>query len=213
MSNCAKRPATASCYELACVDPLPCVRYNSDRCRAMYEAEKALNDELSHALDVFKSGQAIPATMKTVHEAERSLRKAEAEAATRKLHIAQRDALVAQLDYLVQLRQGAASATEGAVIKAARSAVEASLEKDKDLQQKSIDAAIKALKEGASAPTDDVVGPLFTKAMAEQSKKAAAATAATNPFTDPQQVEMFRKRFGLESGKARQVNALAFVNK
>ncbi len=162
----------------------------------MYEAEKGLNDELAHALDVFKSGQAIPTTMKAVHEAERALRKVEAGAATRKLHIAQRDALVSQLDYLVQLRAGAAGETEGAVVKIARSNVEASLEKDSSLQQKSIDAALKALKEGSSTPADDVVAPLFAKAV-EKAKSELAAKPSANPFTSAQQVEMFRKRFGL----------------
>jgi hypothetical protein len=72
----------------------------------------------------------------------------EAEAATKRVAIAQRDALVEQLDYLVSVAQAGAADTEASVLKTARAAVESSLEKDAALQQKTIEAALKSLKEG-----------------------------------------------------------------
>lgn len=163
--------------------------------RALYEAEKSLNDEINRASEVFKSGLAIPETIKTVHAAERALRAVEAAAATRKIAIANRDELVAQLDYLVSLKNSAAGETGAAVVKTARAAVESSLEKDAAVQQKSIEAAIKALKEGNSNPQDDVIAPLFAKAV-ESATASLASKTTSNPFTSPQQIEMFKKRFG-----------------
>lgn len=75
----------------------------------------------------------------------------EAEAATKKVAIAQRDALVEQMDYLVSVAAAGAADTEAQVLKLARASVEAQLEKDASLQQRSIDAALKALKEGSLA--------------------------------------------------------------
>jgi len=163
--------------------------------RALYDAEKSLNDEITRASDVFKAGLAIPETIKTVHAAERALRAVEAAAASRKVSIAARDEIVAQLDYLVSLKNSAAGETGAAVVKTARASVESSLEKDSAVQQKSIEAAIKALKEGTSNTQDDVIAPLFTKAV-EAATASLAAKTTSNPFTSPQQIEMFKKRFG-----------------
>jgi hypothetical protein len=163
--------------------------------KALLEAEKGLNDEIARAAEVFNAGLAIPGTIKTVHAAERALRKLEAAAASRKTAIASRDELVSQLDYLVSLKGSAAGETGAAVVKTARAAVESALETDAALQQKSIDAAIKALKEGTVGAADDVITPLFEKSVAA-AKAATAAKATTNPFTNAQQVEMFKKRFG-----------------
>ncbi len=144
---------------------------------------------------MFQAGLAVPETIKMVNTAERALRKLEAQAATRKVGAAQRDALVAELDYLVALRASAAGETQSGVVKAARASVESTLSKDAATQQKSIEAALKALKEGVSTPADDIVAPLFEKAVAS-AKAAAASKAAASPFASAQQREMFAKRFG-----------------
>lgn len=75
----------------------------------------------------------------------------------------------------------------------ARSSVEAQLASDAALQQKSVEAAIKSLKEGTAA--EDVVAPLFASAVAKARAELASKPAA-KPFTNPQQIEMFNKRFG-----------------
>lgn len=174
--------------------------------KGLYDAEKALNDEISHTMSVFQSGGAIPETMRVVNAAERALRKLEATAATHKAQIAARDAMVAQLDYLVSLKGAAAGETGSAVVKAAGAAVEAAFAKDAALQQKSIEAAIKALKEGVVAPADDSVTPAFASALADAQKDAAkkAATSA-NPFTQASNVEIFNKRFGFGADSTRAV--------
>lgn len=129
-----------------------------------------------------------------MNDAERALRALEASAATKRIALAQREALVSQLDYLVQISASGAAGKEAAVIKAARANVEAALEKDAGLQQRTIDAAVKALKEGSAS--EDVVAPLFAKAL-EKAKADEAAKPAAKPLTDRMQVEIFRKRFGL----------------
>lgn len=148
---------------------------SSTVCRGLYDAEKMLNDEIAHASQVLQAGIAIPETIKTVHTAERALRKLEAEAATRKAAIAQRDGLVAELDYLVALKGQAAGETEGALVRTARAAVEGALEKDAKVQQASIEAAIKALTTGV--PAEDVVAPLFDKAVAQAKVRDRAGLA------------------------------------
>ena len=65
------------------------------------------------------------------------------------------------------------------------------------VQQKSIDAAIKALKDGAAAPGDDVIEPLFARAAAA-AKAEISGRAAANPFTAAANVDMFRKRFHMD---------------
>lgn len=165
----------------------------------------------------------------------------EAEAATKRVAIAQRDALVEQLDYLVSVAQAGAADTEASVLKTARAAVESSLEKDAALQQKTIETALKSLKEGTVAEDREcgthacrrmqraphavaaawqrelpvagsltfralmsaltcpspaaVVTPLFSKAVSTARAEAASKPAA-KPFSNPQQIEMFKKRFG-----------------
>lgn len=71
--------------------------------------------------------------------------------------------------------------------------MEAQLASDASLQQKSLDAAIKSLKEGT--PAEDVVAPLFASAVAKARAELASKPAA-KPFTSPQQIDMFAKRFG-----------------
>lgn len=137
---------------------------------------------------------------KAVNDAERALRSLEAQAATRRIACSQRDAVAAQLDFLVTLSSAGAAGTETATIKAARSSVEAQLEKDAKLQQASIDAAIKALTAGAQGPTDDLIAPLFAKAMdaaRAEAAKGAEADKNAKPLRNAQLVEIFRKRFGL----------------
>ncbi len=176
----------------------------SRACRALYEAEKALNDEIDGVIAAYSNGKAIPETMKTVHAGERALRAIEAKAASVKAHISSRDAVVAQLDYLVALRGQAAGAAEGAVLQVARASVESALEKDAAFQAKSVDAAIKALKEGVIAPADDIIAPAFAAAVAKATKDFASRPSA-NPFTNAQQVDMFAKRFGFDAAGGRPV--------
>jgi len=165
--------------------------------KALYAEEKAFNDEIAHAIEVMQAGLAIPETVKTVNAAERALRGLEAAAATRKAAAARRDAVQHALEYLVQLKASAGAESEGSALRAARAAVESALEKDAAVQQKSIEAAIKALKDGESKAADDVVEPLFNKGAAA-AKAEAASKAASNPFTKEQNVELFRKRFGFD---------------
>ena len=179
--------------------PLPLPR------RALYEAEAKLNAEIASAGDVFKAGQAIPETMKAVHEAERALRTIEAAAATIKTRNALRDNVVSQLDYLVSLKQSAAGETGGLVLRTATAAVTSKFETDASLQQKSIDIAIKALASGSSSAADDIVAPTFEAALAA-AKKDAASKPSTSPFKSEQQKEIFEKRFA-----GGPVNAWKFV--
>lgn len=135
-----------------------------------------------------------------MNDAERALRALEAQAATRRIACAQRDAVAAQLDFLVTLSSAGAAGTETATIKAARSSVEAQLEKDAKLQQASIESAIKALTAGAQAPADDVIAPLFAKALdaaRAEAAKSAEGDKNAKPLRNPQLVEICRKRFGL----------------
>lgn len=140
--------------------------------------------------------------MKIVHDAERALRKLEVAAGNVKVRNAARDAAAAELDYLVQLKASAAGATGSATVRAASAAVVGSFEKDAALQQRSIEAAIKALKEGSQAAAEDVVAPAFAAALAAATREAASKPAS-NPFKSAAQRETFDKRFGYSSaGKA-----------
>lgn len=171
--------------------------------KALYAEEAAFNEEIARAIDVMHAGLSVPETVKTVNTAERALRAVEAEAATRKAAHARREAVAHALDFLVSIKASAGADSEGAALRGARAAVEAALEKDAAVQQKSIEAAIKALKEGQSAPADDVIEPIFSRGVAA-AKAEAASKAAANPFTNAQNVDMFRKRFNLDlvsSGK------------
>ena len=165
--------------------------------KALYAEEAAFNDEIAHAVEVMHAGLSVPETVKTVNAAERALRAVEAEAATRKAAHARREAAQHALDFLVSLKSAAGAESEGASLRAARSAVESALEKDAAVQQRSIDAAIKALKDGAAAPADDVIEPLFAKAAAA-AKAEISGRAAANPFTTAANVDMFRKRFHMD---------------
>ena len=164
---------------------------------SLYAEEKAFNEEIAHSIEVMQAGLSIPETVKTVNTAERALRALEAQAATRKAAQARADAVSHALEYLVQLKSSAGAETEGAALRTARAAVESTLEKDSATQQKSIEAAIKALKDGSANPADDVVEPLLAKSI-ETAKKELLSKASASPFTNPQQVEMFKKRFGFD---------------
>lgn len=166
------------------------------RVKALLQHESELNAEISEAIDAYGAGSNVVSYARAVNNAERALKALEAEAATKRVKSAARDALVSQLDYLVSLQASGAGAAEAEVLKAARSTVESSFEKDAKLQQASVDAAIKALTTGSSAASDDVVSPLFTKAL-ESARKDNAAKPAAKPFANPQLVDIFRKRFGL----------------
>lgn len=144
---------------------------------------------------MFRSGQAIPETMKAVHAGERALRALEAEAASTKAANALRDSMAAQLEYLLALKSSAAGETGKSVARAARAATEGSFERDAALQQRSIEGAIKALRDGAAAPSDDVVAPAYKAALAAAAAELAARPAS-NPFKSAQQREIFDKRFG-----------------
>jgi hypothetical protein len=80
-------------------------------------------------------------------------------------------------------------------VRTAREAVEASLEKDAALQQSSISAAIRALKDGATAAADDVVAPLFADKL-RQARAELAAKPASKPMLNAHQIDLFKKRFG-----------------
>ena len=164
-------------------------------CRALYEAEAGLNKEIERAIEVFKAGRSIPETMKMVHAGERALAKVEAAASTLKAKNALRDATVAELEYLVQLKASAAGETGGAVAKAATMATVAAFEKDGALQQKSIEAAIKALAAGTVTLSEDTVLPTY-KASLAAAKAELAAKPTANPFKSAAQRETFDKRFG-----------------
>lgn len=166
--------------------------------KMLLEGEKELNDEIVTSINTLKAGSGMVETVRAINDAERSLRALEAAAATKRMKAAQRDALVAQLDYLVQVSASGAADKEAGVLKAARSIVEGALEKDAALQQRTIDAAIKSLTAGSE--TEDVVSPLFSKALEKAASDAAAAAAsqaAAKPLKNPLQVEIFRKRFGV----------------
>jgi hypothetical protein len=164
---------------------------------SLYAEEKAFNEEIAHSIEVMQAGLSIPETVKTVNTAERALRAIEAQAATRKAAQARADAVTHALEYLVQLKSSAGAETEGAALRTARAVVESTLEKDAATQQKSIEAAIKALKDGSASPADDIVEPLLVKSI-EAAKKELLSKATASPFTNPQQVEMFKKRFGFD---------------
>jgi hypothetical protein len=146
---------------------------------------------------VFQAGQSLPETMRTMHAGERALAKLEAAAASTRARNYLRDATLAELDYLVQLKSSAAGETGTAVLRAATAATTRAFEQDAALQQKSIEAAIKALKEGTQA--EDVVAPTFVAALAA-AKAEASAKPASNPFKSAAQKETFDKRFGYGAG-------------
>ena len=154
-----------------------------------------MNDEIARSTEVFKAGQGIPETMKAVHAGERALAALEASAASIRARNYLRDATLAELQYLVQLKQSAAGETGSAIIRSATAAATSAFEKDSALQQKSIEAAIKALKEGSTSLGDDLVAPAFKAALAT-AKSEAAAKPASNPFKSAAQRETFEKRFG-----------------
>jgi hypothetical protein len=79
------------------------------------------------------------------------------------------------------------------VLKVARASVEEQLGSDAALQQKTVEAALKSLKEGTQA--EDLVAPLFAAAVAKARAELAAKPAA-KPFSSAQQIDMFSKRFG-----------------
>lgn len=95
----------------------------------------------------------------------------------------------------MQVQQSGAADTEAAVARAAREAVESKLEKDAALQQASIAAAIRALKDGVATPSDDVVAPLYTDAL-KATRAAFAARTSEKPLRSAHQIELFNKRFG-----------------
>jgi hypothetical protein len=101
----------------------------------------------------------------------------------------------APVDASAQVQQGGAADAELSVVKAAREATEAALEKDSSLQQSSIAAAIRALQQGATAPTDDVVAPLFADKL-RKARADLAAKPASKPLSNAHQIELFKKRFG-----------------
>ena len=150
-------------------------------------------------MEVFKAGQSIPETMKVVHAGERALSALEASAASLRARNALRDATVAELEYLVQLKASAAGETGASVGRAATAATVSAFEKDAALQQKSIEAALKALKEGSLTLSEDVVAPTYRAALAA-AQKEASAVATTNPFKSAAQRETFDKRFGYAAG-------------
>jgi hypothetical protein len=128
-----------------------------------------------------------------VHAGERALAKLEAAAASMRARNYLRDATLAELEYLVQLKNSAAGETGSAVLRAATANTAAAFEKDAALQQKSIEAAIAALKSGSTG--EDLVAPAFKAALAS-AKAEAAAKPASNPFKSAAQRETFDKRFG-----------------
>ena len=128
-----------------------------------------------------------------MHAGERALAKLEAAAASTRARNYLRDATLAELDYLVQLKNSAAGETGSAVIRSATAATSLAFEKDAALQQKSIEAAIEALKKGTQS--EDVVAPTFASALAA-AKADASAKPASNPFKSAAQKETFDKRFG-----------------
>lgn len=93
---------------------------------------------------------------------------------------------------LVSLKSAAAGAAGADAVRTATAAVGAQFEKDASLQQKSIEAAIKALREGVTG--EDLVAPVF-KAALQAAEADAAAKPASNPFKSAQQKEIFEKRF------------------
>ena len=141
---------------------------NATKIKAILAAEADLNETIATAVTAFKAGSEVPAYIRVINAGERGLRAVEAEAATMKIACAQRDALVEQLNYLVAVASAGSAETEAAVLKAARAAVESSLEKDSSLQQKTIAGAIAALASGNSG--DDSVAVMFSDAV----KKARA---------------------------------------
>ncbi len=98
---------------------------------------------------------------------------------------------------MVSLQATGAASNEATVLRSARAAVESAFEKDARLQQASIDGAIKALRDGtvSTGGDADVVSTLFAKASAAARSELAAKPAA-KPFSSPQALEIFRKRFG-----------------
>jgi hypothetical protein len=150
----------------------------------LLQHEEELNSEIATSIESFEAGANVVEYIKLVNAAERQLRKLEADAATKRVLNAQRDALVAQLDYLLQMQNSGAADVEAQLVKSARASVETSFEKEAALQQKSIDSAIRALKEGTIP--EDGVAPLFAKAV-EKARADVLAKPAAKPFTNAQQ--------------------------
>jgi len=163
--------------------------------KALLAAESDLNTTIATATTAFAAGAAVPQYIRMVNSGERAARALEAAAATRKLRLAQRDALAEQLSYLVAVSSAGAAESEAAVVKAARSAVEATLTRDASVQQRTVDAAVRALKDGVAADVDDPLPGLWAAAVAKAQADIAARPAA-QPLRSPQQIDLFKKRFG-----------------
>ena len=131
----------------------------------------------------------VPTYIRMVNSGERGLRALETAAATRKLRNAQRDAVAEQLAYLAALSTAGAAEGEAAVVKAARASVEGTLARDAAAQQRSIEAAIRALKEGTTSEggADDGLSEMWAAAVAK-AKADIASKPAANPLLAPMQV-------------------------
>jgi hypothetical protein len=162
--------------------------------KAILGLEAELNQEIASAIDTYKAAADIPKFIASVNAGERALKSLEADAATKRVPHLLRDSVVAQLDYLVSIAGSGAQADEANALKLARASVESTLEKDSAVQLKSIEAAVKALSTGTAS--DDVISPLFSKAL-EQARKELASKPASNPLKNAAQIELFRKRFNL----------------
>lgn len=172
--------------------------------KALYELEAKLNSEIARAIAVYEAGESVPEARRIYNKGERALKALEAKAATTKLHISNRETMIAQLEYLASLKTSALGDAQGAMLRLARHNVEAAFEKDSSLQQRSIEGAIKALKEGTINAAEDLVEPTFAAAL-KQAEAEVKAKPAVNPFKQAQSAEIFHKRFGFGADNTRTI--------
>lgn len=165
--------------------------------KALLSLEEDLNKEIDTSIEAFKAGSGVVEYMKVMNDAERALRKMEAEAATKRIQSTLTSSLKEQLEYLTSIAASGAADSEAEILRSAKNNFDASLSKDATVQQKTIDNAIKALKDGSMASADDLAPGLWAKALEKaRADYAAKPAAASNPLANPQIVEIFKKRFG-----------------
>lgn len=165
------------------------------RAKWLLDSEAELNATIADTVKAAEALRAMPQATRMLGAGTVALNAAEAAALSTRVAGAQRDALVEQLNYLVAAANPINTDGDAAAKSAARAAVEAAFG-DASVQQKSIAAAIAALKDGATA--DTTVKDMFEKAVAKARADAAAKPSA-KPLLAPAFAAAFDKKFGLEA--------------
>lgn len=164
--------------------------------KALLSLEDDLNKEINTSIEAFKAGSGVVEYMKIMNDAERALRKIEADAATKKIQSSLAVSIKEQLEYLTSIAASSAADSEAEIMRAAKDNFDALLAKDASVQQKSLENAIKALKDGSMSSTDDMVPSLWAKALEKaRADYASKPASASNPLASPAVVEIYKKRF------------------